>query len=207
MKCLSLERSNAPHRRRVFIFPQITMGTAWTRRGAVPPGLMLPPPNRRSPSYWAKKIGPGAAKTDKKERTPNTKHQTPNTKHQTPNPKSTSNAALRRSRRRSRRSFNQAPNSSSSGNFDQKGQILAFAFAFAAVPAMGGHHVLAIVGAATATHPNIQSLLQIREAGASAFDLIEHVSLAHPGAHAYDHFRPFPCEASWRRLALTKQRE
>lgn len=130
-----------------------------------------------------------------------------NTKHQTPNTKSTSNAALRRSRRRSRRSFNQAPNSSCSGNFDQKGQILAFAFAFAAVPAMGGHHVLAIVGAATATHPNIQSLLQIREAGASAFDLIEHISLAHPGAHAYDHFRPFPCEASWRRLALTKQRE
>ena len=82
MKCLSLERSNAPHRRRVFIFPQITMGTAWTRRGAVPPGLMLPPPNRRSPSYWAKKIGPGAAKTDKKERTPNTKHQTPNPKSQ-----------------------------------------------------------------------------------------------------------------------------
>lgn len=155
------------------------------------------------PIIWAKKKSVRARPRPTKK----SEHQTPNTKHQIPNPKSTSNAALRRSRRRSRRSFNQAPNSSCSGNFDQKGQILAFAFAFAAVPAMGGHHVLAIVGAATATHPNIQSLLQIREAGASAFDLIEHVSLAHPGAHAYDHFRPFPCEASWRRLALTKQRE
>ena len=144
-----------------------------------------------------KKIGPGAAKTDKKERTTNTKHQTPNTK-------STAHAALRRSRRGSPRILNRAPNSSRSGNFHQKGQIPAFALAFAAVPTMGGQHVLAIVGAATATHPDIQSLLQIREARASAFDLIDHVALAHPGAHAYDHFPPFPCEASWRRLALTK---
>ena len=201
MKCLSLERSNAPPQKARFYFPQKIDGNHMDSKRRRPSGANASAAQPAKPIILGKKkIGPGAAKTDKKERTPNTKHQIPN-------PKSTSNAALRRSRRRSRRSFNQAPNSSCSGNFHQKGQILAFAFAFAAVPAMGGHHVLAIVGAATATHPNIQSLLQIREAGASAFDLIEHVSLAHPGAHAYDHFRPFPCEASWRQLALTKQRE
>lgn len=136
--------------------------------------------------------------------TKKSEQRTPNTKHQTPNTKSTAHAALRQSRRGSPRILNRAPNSSRSGNFHQKGQIPAFALAFAAVPTMGGQHVLAIVGAATATHPDIQSLLQIREARASAFDLIDHVALAHPGAHAYDHFPPFPCEASWRRLALTK---
>lgn len=184
-----------------FLFsPKKPMGIAWPRRVAVASGRKLRRPTGAAHHYGQKKSVRARPRPTKKseQRTPNTKHQTPNRRPTRP----CAEVAADRPR-----SFNQAPKSSRSGNFDQKWQIPAFAFAFAAVPAMGGQHVLAIVGAATATHPDIQSLLQIREAGASAFDLIDHVSLAHPGAHAYDHFHPFPCEASWRQLALTKQRE
>lgn len=77
-----------------FLFsPKKTMGTAWTRSRRRRSGSKVSAAKPAEAHHFGqKKIGPGAAKTDKKERTTNTKHRTPNTKW-------TANAALRRSRR------------------------------------------------------------------------------------------------------------
>lgn len=83
MKCLSLERSNAPPQKARFYFPQKIDGNHMDSKRRRPSGANASAAQPAKPIILGKKkIGPGAAKTDKKERTPNTKHQTPNTKSQ-----------------------------------------------------------------------------------------------------------------------------